>query len=297
MKMFISTRSILTLILLPFVHCLTSEKLSAQVRNNTSDHSIKIDHNTDTSAIMTIFRRGRDIADEYPDSSIALLKTSLQLSTEANFAYGATSSLLQIGMIYSERGLYDESLAALREAITYSGQTEQAQNLMPLIYGIIAAVYQIQNNYEKAAYYYFRAILFAEKLPNAAGMDYTYSNMAGIFNIFGQPDLALSYLKKAEQIALEHKHMTILESALLNRGIIYITQEKWDEAMNHFQNTLYLGRKYNLPRAQHFALINIASLCLNNNQPDRALSYARESLKFTRNVNALYINGASITLG
>ncbi len=286
----------LIMMVLAFACCFPDKGLT-QWRSSTPESRVNFGNEQDTAVIMENMRHGEEIMYEHPDSGFAIFQKTLRESMEAGFPYGTVFSLLEIANYYSGKGQYDQSLTAFQEALNYCGQSQEAQSLLPMIYSGIAAVYQLQNNYERAAHYYFRAILFAEKLPVSSGLGYTYSNVAGILNHFGQSELALSYLKKAEQIALKENHMSILENALLNRGIIYVTQEKWEAAMVHFQNSLYLSRKYNLSRAQHFALINIASLHLRNDDADQALIFTREALSITKNVNPAYINGALIILG
>jgi signal transduction histidine kinase len=265
--------------------------------NMGKDSHMQFGELPDTASIVATIKTAQQLNSSDLDSSYKLAQTALQQSRQIDFPYGIVSSLLIIAHYYSDNSQYNHSLMAFREALPHCGRSPQAQMLLSTVYGGIAVAYHMQNHYEKAIYYYYRALLSAERMSAPSGMDYTYSNMAGIFNLFGQSELALSYLKKAEQIALKENHMNILESALVNRGVIYITQEKWDTAMKHFEKTLYLARKYQLSRAQYFALTNIASLHLRKDDPAQALIYTRQALNVTRNVSPAYINSAWILLG
>ncbi len=251
----------------------------------------------DTTELKRLLQLSDDIKTDHPDSSKKILDAVLEDYKQLNYPTGVINTLQALARYHADDGNYEQSLNKLQEALSHCRKHPETQSSLPLIYGGIATLYQLQNNYRNAAHFYFRSIMEAQRFPESTGLDYTYSNLAGIFNIFGQTDIALSYLKRAEQIALEKNHTTILENVLANRGIIYITQEKWDLAMEHFQNTLYLGEKYNLPRAQHFALINMAAIHLQNNEAEKALEKAQKALVITTDVNTAYLNNARIILG
>jgi len=251
----------------------------------------------DTAGILQRIEAGQNLVLTYPDSSLAIYRQALQEATAADFPLGIILALQNISRVYADKGMYVKSLAVLREALPFCSRSKEAQQMLPMIYGGIATVYQFQNDYAKAAQYYYQSILLSEKTGSSYGMDYVYSNMAELLNLFGQPEQALRYLAKAEQIAMRRRHLHLLESILVNRGIVYLNQQKYDQAMEYFLNAVYIGDKYKLTYLQHFALLNLADIYLRRGWTQKAFSTFRKTYALPGTANEVNKNGASLLLG
>lgn len=234
----------------------------------------------DTNEILRTLQEPPGYAEaDVSDSAITYFQRLLQQSRQTNYSYGIIATLSRLGILYKNKGLYEQSIHAFQEAISYCQQTGREPALLAKIYNGIGNVYLVQGAYEQAAAYYYKATIIAENFPvqTASAIGSIYNNLAGVLNRLHQWQKALYYLDKAEHIARAQDNNRLLGNALHNKGCVYINQKDWDKSLQYLKAALSVSRKSNLPALQHMSLTSIGTAYLEKGMPERALASLLEA--------------------
>ncbi len=166
--------------------------------------------------------RGKNIGknDYIIDSNLHLLRNALKLSTSIEYNNGVHYSLTEIGIVYSEFGIYDSALIWFRRALAYAMFSNFSLEyiLRPLVN--IGDVYLYQGQYNEAIIFYLQVLESGEfgALEQRSTADFhirTYNNIGSALLQLNEPERALIFLNKG--IALARKmRMPEQEAHILN---------------------------------------------------------------------------------
>ncbi len=215
------------------------------------------------------------------DSAAVIYKSFISNARKHGFSAGITSFALELSRILASQGSYASGLAILRYALPYSLQSSYSRNRVPLVYNNIGNMYLFMGQYKEASQAYYHAIQFAEKNPGSAGIEYAYANIVGVFNLYNKLTNGLYYLEKAEKLAIRQGNQGLLESIIINRGIIYILQGNKKQAEQQFLTALKWAETNNRVQLRTQALKQLARLHLQSNQPEKALPYVERAYRDT----------------
>jgi len=251
----------------------------------------------DTSGFLDIINYTQ-VFNTDSDTAANLYKKFLRNRREKGFAYSVVVTALDLSHICANKGKYRQGLELLLHALPYCQQSEAAKNMSPLVYNNIGNMYLLQGEYKQATGYYYQAILFAENNPSSTGIEYAYTNLVGIFNLYNKLPEALEYLGKAEKIAYRQKDQDLIESILINKGIIYMRLKKWSQAKQQFETAIDRADKYDRPHLKLLASRHLADLYLATGESSKAIPYIEE-INFKENSTIPYYERvfAMITLG
>jgi tetratricopeptide (TPR) repeat protein len=143
-----------------------------------------------------------------------------------------------LGRYYQEHGFKEEAISEYKKALISPGLNRK--NEVFITYYNLGKIYNVLKDYEKALYYYNRALYVNPDFPPI------YNDIAAVFDGKGDYDIANKYLVKAIRL-----HPGSIE-ANFNVGLSYLREGQPEKAIRHFQRvsgekqfdervSLYLG--------------------------------------------------------
>jgi len=143
-----------------------------------------------------------------------------------------------LGRYYQEHGFKEEAISEYKKALI--SPVLNRKNEVFITYYNLGKIYNVLKDYEKALYYYNRALYVNPDFPPI------YNDIAAVFDGKGDYDIANKYLVKAIRL-----HRDSIE-ANFNVGLSYLREGQPEKAIRHFQRvsgekqfdervSLYLG--------------------------------------------------------
>lgn len=247
-------------------------------------------NHSDSTRVNDLIYSAKKIHGVYVDSAMGLLYQALSISRSIPFREGIARSLLGIGTLLNQKGLYQQSKLIYLQAMPYCKDIGTSSGFaLPMLYNGLGAVFTHQGQHDSAIYYYFSALRESKKMQvNSASHNLQiYANLGGALALTGQGEQALHYLDKVVEVAAARQDTFNLASAHHNRGIVFENLAQSDSAWLSYLLALrlYLALPY-VPGAQN-TYYAMGRHLLIKAQPDRAKPY------FDSAMNMDPINGRS----
>jgi two-component system NarL family sensor kinase len=243
---------------------------------------------SDTNRVREIINLAATLTDADPDRALSLLDTALRESQRAGFETGAGMATYYLGYVYHHKSMYQECIATFRQALLYAERDPRLKSKMPSIYNTMAVQYMYVGDYYQSILCLSRAALMVEAGQGDMSMTNIYNNIPIILRLMDpgskHEEATWYYMELAENTARKEKNYKGLVSALINKGIHYGRNQQWAQSMIALREALDLARTNNFPGSQVSALNNIATVYLQIDSPDRALSALQEAQAVKGNV-------------
>lgn len=168
----------------------------------------------------------------------------LSLSTPINYNRG-----IAYGEYYTGRVLYlhSEFEKALPHYTTALQMFEEAGNVRGIqnLLRNVGLSHQMLSQYDKALHYYRREEDFRSSLPESdpVGMAGVVTNIATMYLLLGQHDIALQNYLQALELLKEQESDRILVSTLGNIANLHMSLSEYNEAMKYLHKALVLCQK------------------------------------------------------
>ncbi len=256
----------------------------------------------DTSLVDRQIDMAQTIWKKNKDSAQNLLWDAARASYKLRYTRGVVNALAPIANAHTEANNLDSTLFYCR-LLGYFAQQIPKQRLPELIYANIAVAYYKQGMFDSAYTYIYKAINPLKMLQSTERK--SWANIYSIYQIAGtmwinsnDPEAALTYLKKAGQMAdsLQDPQKKIQVRLLL--ATIHFRKRQYDTAMHLYKEVLHNKASNDLLKIN--CLENMANLYLKIKpcNPDSAIYLIQRTIqigekKLGRNVAqmpmALYI--------
>ncbi len=247
----------------------------------------------DTTYINLLIDKGKEVVNHTPDSAIVFLKEALAHSDRMHYSRGVVHTLKFLTEAYINKGAIDTCFLLCRQALYRYSISVPFRDVPSAVYNILGNLNKLQGNYTEAVKYYYESLRQTDTKNAAAA----YSNLATVFITLGQQEEALRYLDKAERLAWECGHHEALGYALLNKGLVYGTQQKWENSEHYLDSSLTIAQEYGLIQMQYLALAHKGGVFLQKKMPWQALDYLSQTQRLKGAVNPDYQVFAAILTG
>jgi signal transduction histidine kinase len=241
----------------------------------------------DSVTIKAQIERAIELEQRNTDSAIAAFRGTLKNSEELPYANGVINSLKHLGVLYSNKGMYDECLETFTKTKDRSLRTKELSSVLPVAYNGMANIYKMKGDYEEAAKHYYQALLIADKLGIQTSGS-IYNNMGSVQMFLKQYDKAYYYLDKAEALAKKTNNYDLLASIYTNRGVVYKDEKKYQESLKNLKEALRIARQQDLTDAEYNTLTNIGQVYLAQEDPGTALEYLLKTKDIKGDINPYY---------
>lgn len=151
---------------------------------------------------------------------------------------------------------------------------------------------QYENNIpDSAIYYYKQANQLSTTLNFPEGIIRYINNYTAILNVQGKFDESLKLHQQALALCDRYHLDQMRIKVLINIGVVYQFKEDYSAAANHYLKYLPVIERTAGPESVSLLYGNLCSLYRNLNQPDKALIYAQQSVKFAEKSKVPYSIG------
>jgi len=199
------------------------------------DDSLKIDK---------LNKSAFDIRLESPEKTVILADSSLKLAIKVNYISGIGEALRVKGIGQSNLNDNDQAVKNYLEAIKYfkidNNLAKEAR-----VFNNIGLLYK-EINYQKALYYYNKALTLSKKLKNNELTAGLYFNIAYVNIQNGNFNNAKLYLDKSNKIFTSLGDTTFMIMYYQNLGVLNLKLKNLNKAKQSLFQAKYLAKKRNL---------------------------------------------------
>ncbi|MGI8580700.1 MAG: tetratricopeptide repeat protein, partial [Chitinophagaceae bacterium] len=233
--------------------------------------------NTDTSQILLKCKLSEAYRASKPDTSFILANQALAASLKINFDLGKIHSLLALSVLHREKGDLPLALDAGLKALKMS---EEKQYQYELIYSLVrvANIYSAVRDVHKAITYLNKA----DDLLKIAYNDFQWSVvrffLADAYEQLNELDAAEQQIK-----ILEHKHNLERVWVILIKRMkanVAVKRNELFQAIEYYRESNSMAIAEKEYRNAATASNSMALVFRNLKQPDSAIFYAKEGLKY-----------------
>jgi len=254
----------------------------------------------DTLSILQLSFQADKLRFKAPDSSLSLYQAALNQSTAAKYTSGIAYSLLGLATLFTDRGDLSQGLDVLRIARPYCETAAHYNgNYMVWLNKNIATVYVQKNILDSAAYYYFEALkqFDQKKSSDSTLLLSIYNDLGNMWIDDHQFELALKYLKKANEIGLSSKNSAKLGEIYTNLAAAYIGKHSYDTAIIYGRQAMDYNASNGNNYISPFTSFELGNAYYFKKRPAIAIRYYQETLDPRNNIPVyLYLN-ANLRMG
>lgn len=304
-----------------------SNSLNKTIINQT------VNYKNDTSHIMSLIDSGFYLANNNTNHSAFYSLRALHLSEKINYKRGIGSARFSLGNLELVRGNYEKALLQFTMSAKIFRELNDNRKI-PKILNALACVYLRQYRYKDALKILFIALSMEERNKNISAAGGNMVNIGTVFFKLQDYERAKYYFRKALQIFIQLKDYSRINISLSNIGSVFIGQKEADSALTYYQmaldyfentktnkyaqvhilvemSSLYQAKKdyeksfkvlnrglsicKTMEMRENFAkcLTEMAQTYLKVGQNDKAVQYAQEALKITENEKLLLLSSTN----
>ncbi len=198
---------------------------------------------------------------------------------------GRAKALLILGNSYRELGDYPAALSSLMQAqAVYYQIGDKSGEAHALEY--IGALYIFWEDYDNAITFLHKSLEIHK--PNGVSKRTVtiHGNLAMAYMNKGDFASALDNACAALRLARQLKNRRLEAALLCTIGEVHTAAEDYNQAQTYFQQSIVLSREIGVSYAERFALYGQAQIYLKSNQPEKAISLLKQTLKLAESAQA-----------
>lgn len=238
----------------------------------------------DTSDVIQLIDESKSLAKvgDY-NQALKLLKKSDSLSTQMNYLEGKAKTATMKADIFIDQNKIDEAHDLLVSALgNYPESEERAQfhNLLAVTFSRREMDINAVQEFEMAMEYLFRLPEKEHKRMELALMQ----NLAVVYSNLGQHEKAFNYYLDVIESAKEAQDTTILTLTYNNIGEAYNAEKQFERAQFYLEKALDLARSQNSKMDLYRGHLNYANVLSNQEKYQEALQHYNEAEKLITEV-------------
>lgn len=182
------------------------------------------------------------------------------------------------GNLYRVKGDYRTALECYRRLLDPS-VCQGSVDDQAVVHNLIGLAYQGMGDYAAAARHVQRAYRLYTKLGNVTGQGNTLGNLGLIYTFSGRSRQALPYFRKSIQRFTQTQVKNLIASPLMNWGTALFNLERYDEALQKWQEALPINKALGDISSVAMLHNNIGELYAVKGEFNKSLEHLRRSLK------------------
>lgn len=198
-----------------------------------------------------------------------------------------SQSMNNIGLVHFNRGDYAKSLEFYQKSLLLKEELGDRLGAA-VTQANIASVYQRQGNLAQALIWNHRALDIRILLKNQRGVAESYQSLASVLNEQKQYDKAEEYYGKALQLSEEIKSVELQAGLLSSLGGFYNNKKDIAKASEALDKAATLFKSFNSKSGLGEVLYNRALVYLDQNKPEEALKLAEQAYLLAANMGNLF---------
>ena len=183
----------------------------------------------------------------------------------------------ELGLIYSEKGIYDKALQYTQIALTIAEETKDTVALSAAFTNI-ATLYQGVGDMEKAEKYLLLSYAMCDRIDDPEGQAYNLGNLGILYYEQGDVKKGLEYYKKALYVfdSLKIDEGTVM--ALWNVGEVYFEMDSLTQAWKYTYKAYLMSKQQGLMENRVVTALGLARIKKTEKDYVAATQYAEEAL-------------------
>lgn len=230
-----------------------------------------------------------------PESALYFMNQGLALANKLRDDNGKAMMLNQWGMIYDNKGQYQESKKKYLQALDLYQKTGNVKGISAVTIRL-GVVENRKGNHDKAIEYFLKSLAISEQNNYAYGI--MESNLTVAEGYLGQKNypVALKYLKKAEFISDTIPFSSLNLNIYNSFGVIYRDINRYDLAEYYLKKGIALSNNLKYQGLNITLTNNLASVYARIGKKKEAIVLQKEALKKAREIQN-FLRETEVLLG
>ncbi len=180
------------------------------------------------------------------DQCLKFYTEALEIIRQLNDQEEVSRMLIDLGLVYVEKGDFDDATKALEEAVVIARKNLKTDNsLLPCALNVLGLIHHKKGSYTLALSSFLEAIKIYKtfyNVPPLLEIAALYQNTGTVYREIGESDKALHYYQYSLRLGKMHSQRFYEKSASLNYeiGMIFKEREDFDKALSHLNQSLQL---------------------------------------------------------
>lgn len=224
------------------------------------------------------------------DSAVYTYKEGLRNSLRLENLYWQTRYTMWIGGVYVNEAKYDSAEKYLEAGLVLTKQIKN-DSILAQYYQNKGALYQFQNDNDKALDYLLKAVETMEKMGSKRPMNllpHAYQDISGIYNNTGMHEKALEYDQKALNLRDDIQNQGELAKFFFNMAVTYNYLHNDLQFKRYLDSAKITNYKGKNQRIESMILAGYGVYFGHKNLLDSALFYYTNAMNLTRSINDMY---------
>ena len=218
-----------------------------------------------------------------PDKALEYGEEALQLSKDRSDSLNISKSMRLLSGISYYKGDYDQSLELNMQALKLAEMLNDS-SLINNSYNNLGLLYFELGSYETSLEYFLRCKAMKNQIGEVYGVGITMVNIGRVYERVGDVEKARTYYDDALEIAINNNHQAEIY-ALNNKGISYLNQNQYEEAVTFFQKALKSAKELKNSNWGSVSLRGIGEAFMYLGNLDSAGIYCQKSLELSLSID------------
>ena len=219
------------------------------------------------------------------DKALLYAKEALSLSENLNIKLWISTSMNNMGHIYTFRGDYKNGLKYYLSSLKLREEINDKRGVAKSLNNI-GTVQFYQGNPEGAIEYFLKALKILQELNDPLGVAGCSNNIGGILRMQKKLDKALGYFMKALKIAEEIDDKKSRGAALNNIAAIYYDQDNFEKAVEYLFRSLKIKEEAGDKRGIILSMSSLGTAYRQMGNIQKALEYHKRSLFIAKEIGS-----------
>ncbi|MEP7265376.1 MAG: response regulator [Bacteroidota bacterium] len=177
-----------------------------------------------------------------PEKAMELATEQLQISQSLHFNYGVVYALNHIGTIYKIKGTFDKAMQHYIRASQVKPEKDSAVlKGVALAYNNMALVYRESDQYERAEYYFNKALQIDIKLNYTKGLAREYSNLGNMYLSQEKFESAVVYIRKGYELEKQINNKVGMIESLNDLAFACYNRKQYNEAEHYLNEAMLMN--------------------------------------------------------
>jgi signal transduction histidine kinase/CheY-like chemotaxis protein len=225
---------------------------------------------------ISIFEKLSKIPDISVDQRVHYLKQAIDIAENTNNPVAKANALYELGIIYENKGNFEEALKVCQEALTLFNENNKLFESTKVL-TLIGTIYIYLENFEMAINHFEKALEIRYKLDDKLQIANALTNCGNAYGITGKLDESMEYFRKALKIKEELNDVNGLSQLYNNIANIHFAKGETDKVLPYRLKALKMDRETGDEWQIAIKTYNLAEYYLSINAPKKAYPYIIES--------------------
>ena len=222
----------------------------------------------------------------YYSEAIQQFRASLNSSKIIKDTFNIAWAHYDIGWVSMLADDLDSAMVHSMHGLRYAEAIRDTQ-IMGETSNTIATIHKKLANYEKSKEFYLKCIkMYEENSKFEHSLIGAYNNLGLLYKSRENYDLAMEYFENTEAVARKYKNERALTTIWINKGSLLNDQQKYKKAQKNLVDATNSARKLNIPISLADATNNLAKTYIAQRKMDLAEPLIKEAITLSSDVGS-----------